>query len=95
MSSRKKLPNSTLGARAELLVAAHLLGLGYNVFRNVAACGPVDIVAIFGSQVIEIDCKSGRSAAWRPCRAKYRAIVDGMGNIRFVPELPSKKPKKK
>jgi hypothetical protein len=32
------------GSQGELIAAAWLLGLGYHVFRNLAASGPVDIV---------------------------------------------------
>ncbi len=37
--------DSIVGARSELLAAAWLMELGYEVFRNVSPCGPADLVA--------------------------------------------------
>ena len=52
------------GAQGELIAAAWLVGLGYQVFRNVSPCGPVDVVAwIPGSDPILIDVKSVSSTS--------------------------------
>ena len=37
--------DSILGAQSELLAAAWLMELGYEVFRNVSPCGPADLIA--------------------------------------------------
>src|SRR5262245_4735089 len=51
-----------LGARSELIACEWLLSQGYEVFRNVSATGPIDVVAIKGSEVLLLDVKSSGSA---------------------------------
>lgn len=47
------------GAQGELIAAAWLIGLGYQVFRNVSACGPADLVAWWpGEMPLLIDVKA-------------------------------------
>ena len=46
------------GAVNELRATAWLIGLGYEVCRNVSQHGPVDLVAIRGDEVILIDVKA-------------------------------------
>lgn len=43
------------GAKCELVACAWLLELGYQVFRNVAPSGNIDLVAIRDNEVIYID----------------------------------------
>ena len=46
------------GAVNELRATAWLIGLGYDVCRNVSQHGPVDLVAIRGDEVMLIDVKA-------------------------------------
>lgn len=49
-----------IGSYSELIAAAWLLERGYEVFRNVSMCGPIDIVAIKGRETLLIDVKTVR-----------------------------------
>lgn len=51
------VPQKHRGAWAELVAVAWLLERGYEVFRNVSSCGPVDIVALKGGETVLIDVK--------------------------------------
>ena len=55
--------NSTshTGAAGELLVCAFFLSHGLEVFRNVAASGPADVVLQNGDKFLAVDVKSVRS----------------------------------
>lgn len=46
------------GAASEALAIAHLLRNGFEVFRNVAATGPIDLVAIKDGKTTLIDVKT-------------------------------------
>ncbi len=48
------------GAYSELAAAVYLLKQGYEVFRNLSPCGPVDLVAIRDDEILQIDVKSTR-----------------------------------
>lgn len=54
------MDTGTKGAYNELVATAWLLNNGYQVFRNVSACGPVDLVAMKNSETILIDVKQGQ-----------------------------------
>ena len=51
------VPQKHRGGWAELVACAWLLELGYEVFRNVSAVGPIDMVAIKGKETLLIDVK--------------------------------------
>src|SRR5688572_690616 len=51
------VPNKHRGGWAELIASAWLLERGYEVFRNVSAVGPIDLVAIRGDETLLIDVK--------------------------------------
>lgn len=53
----ENLRQSRLGAYNELIAASWLMALGYEVFRNVAPVGPVDIVGIKDGSVELFDVK--------------------------------------
>jgi hypothetical protein len=46
------------GAVSELRAAIWLLNQGYEVFRNVSAHGPMDLVAIKGQEILRLDVKT-------------------------------------
>jgi hypothetical protein len=46
------------GARSELLACVWLLEQGYEVFRNVSACGPMDLIAIKDGVTLFLDVKT-------------------------------------
>lgn len=48
----------TKGAVSELIAATWLLNQGYQVFRNVSAAGPFDLVALRPGETIYIDVKT-------------------------------------
>lgn len=49
---------SRKGALCELIACMWLLSEGYEVFRNVAPCGPADLVVFKNNEIIKIDVKS-------------------------------------
>jgi hypothetical protein len=55
------------GAAAELLASAWLIGFGYQVFRNLSAAGPADLVAWCPetSETLFVDVKSANSILTR------------------------------
>lgn len=74
-----KLCHVHLGARGELVASAWLLGLGYEVFRNVSGAGPADL-AIWHPHTDErhlIDVKTHGSG---------RICADGMKSAPAVPK---------
>ncbi len=56
------LPFGAKGAYAELKATLWLIENGHFVFRNVSPHGPVDLVAIKGTEVLLIDVKTGSTA---------------------------------
>jgi hypothetical protein len=50
------------GAAGELLASAHLMGLGYHVFRALAASCPCDLIAYKEGEVLRVEVKSIRYA---------------------------------
>ena len=58
MGRRISIEPKHRGAVNELRATAWLIGLGYEVCRNVSQHGPVDLVAIRGDEVILIDVKA-------------------------------------
>ena len=51
------VPDKHRGGWGELIASAWLLAQGYEVFRNVSAMGPIDLVAIRDSKTLLIDVK--------------------------------------
>lgn len=56
------VPRPQMGAYSELLACAHLLAKGLQVFRNVAAHGPADLITLdpVTGETIKWDVKSCR-----------------------------------
>ena len=76
------------GAYSELSAASYFLARGYEVFRNVAASGPVDIVIMRDGKYTPIDIKSTNSAYVRADGTKCYNIkmelrLDGVWQIGF------------
>jgi hypothetical protein len=59
----QKAPPKHRGAHAELIACAHLLREGYEVFRNISACGIADLVAWKDGKLWPVDVKSGSAGA--------------------------------
>jgi hypothetical protein len=59
----QKPPAKHRGAHAELIACAWLLEQGYEVFRNVSACGSADLIACKDGELLRIDVSSGRRTA--------------------------------
>jgi hypothetical protein len=55
---RHRLQTKHVGARSELIGCCWLLEQGYEVFRNVSPCGPIDLVAVKKGEVLLLDVKS-------------------------------------
>jgi Holliday junction resolvase len=53
-----ELSKGTKGSLAELRVCCHLIGLGFQVFRNQSSNGPTDLVALRGRRTIRVQVKS-------------------------------------
>lgn len=46
------------GAHSEMMASAYLLGLGYEVYRNVSQHGAIDLIAIGNDETLHIDVKT-------------------------------------
>lgn len=58
------IPTGSVGAIAEMLVSADLLGRGYHVFRSVSPCCPCDLIAMrAGEPPLMIEVKTGYANA--------------------------------
>jgi hypothetical protein len=67
-----ELPSGKTGAVSELLVCAHLLRLGFDVFRAVSQSAPCDIIATKGNDVRRIEVRTG----WRKRDGTLKAYID-------------------
>ena len=63
------------GAVNELRATAWLIGLGYEVCRNVSQHGPVDLVAIRGDEVVLVDVKATQVRQRDGTMRLYRRIT--------------------
>lgn len=72
------------GSALELIACAWLLKTGYQVFRNVAPQGPIDIVATKGGSVLKIDVKkaSYRTGCFCIASGQIRKIKQLMSDVR-------------
>ena len=66
-------PGKHMGARSELIACVWLLNRGYEVFRNVSAHGPIDVIAVRGDVVLRFDVKT--EAKQNQFRAQARTGV--------------------
>jgi hypothetical protein len=53
-----ELSKGTKGSLAELRVSCHLIGLGFQVFRNLSVNGPTDLLAVRGRRIVRVQVKS-------------------------------------
>lgn len=89
------LSKNKVGGIAELSVCADLLKRGYEVFRNVSSDGKVDVIAIKGKQILDIDIKTGYKVLngnllypKNKIEAKYVAVFVHKDNeIHYVPKI--------
>lgn len=79
----KKLSTGERGAVAELKACVWLLGLGYDVFRNVTPNGKFDIVAIRGSEIRKIDVTTMLPNESH-CKSKREYARANGGNVVYV-----------
>lgn len=97
--SRTMCVTST-GAHAELQVCAHLLSLGYDVFRSVSPAARCDLIASsrtdYRTMRIEVRCaeRNGKGrlvfSTHSPAESfDHMALVLRDGSILFQPELPA------
>ncbi len=52
---------SKLGSFSELIAATWLMKQGYEVYRNLSACGKVDLLAERNGELIKIDVKTAHT----------------------------------
>lgn len=69
------IPSGTIGAIAELRVSAHLLRLGYEVFRAVSMHCSCDLVISKSGKTARVEVKSRRRNA-RNIRADILAVLE-------------------
>lgn len=91
------LSTGTVGAIAELFVAADMLRRGYNVFRAVSPSSPVDIVAVSRLGVsLRVEVKTGSKAVdgrlifGRGDNSKYDVLavyIPSDGAVAYHPEV--------
>lgn len=72
---RKPPDEKHIGAQTELVACAYLLGEGYEVFRNVSACGTADLIACKGDKVLRIDVKSGKTPKLKPAQEQEGIVI--------------------
>ena len=76
---QENLTQGRLGAHNELIAATWLLRQGYEVFRNVAPVGPVDIVGIKDGKIELFDVKTAYRSGDRIIRAKFSPEQKALG----------------
>jgi len=88
----REISTSTIGAAAELRVCAHLLELGYEVFRSMSPNCTCDMVIGKGGIAASVEVKSG--ARWRDwpsnrenISADILAVVDDCDVSYFVQQV--------
>jgi Holliday junction resolvase len=88
------------GAISELIACAWLLEQGYEVFRNVSACGLADLVAFKDGATLLIDVKTANKGARVPLKPEQFAAgvvaiyvkTDGDCELILEPPLSRAKP---
>ena len=94
-----KYPTSVVrGAASELLASAHLMSLGYHVFRALAANCPFDLFAYKDGETLRVEVKSSTyrpDDRYNPSFPKPRndewdilAIVTHCGTVSLIPFSP-------
>jgi hypothetical protein len=81
-----KPSRGTVGAANELRIAANLLFLGFQVFRNLSPNGAHDLLAVRGRTILRVQCKSSLNGQhkWLRCGGNdLLVIVGGDGELRY------------
>jgi hypothetical protein len=81
-----KAPTKHRTAETELAACLFLLREGYEVFRNISACGTADLIACKGDKVLRIDVKSGSAPKLTPEQESEGVVilhVDEHGHCEF------------
>ena len=100
------IPRRSVGASAELVVAADLLNRGYQVFRSVSAHAECDLVILKDGRLLTVEVRTSQrkmsgEVSLSPLNVRMRAdigaIVVFMGRteITYVPPLPCTNPAQK
>lgn len=55
----ERKPTHRRGAHSEMVAAAWAYGQGFDVFRNQAPSGPIDLILVKGRETIRCDVKTG------------------------------------
>lgn len=93
------IPSASRGAVSELLVCAHLLTRGYEVFRAQSAACSCDLIALRSGQMYRIEVRSATrnlngqlTYPWRDQkdlgRSDVLATVEPNGTITYMPDMP-------
>lgn len=75
------------GTMGELIVAADLIARGYEVFKNVAVHGKVDLIAWKAGRCLTIQVKCQRRAVTIKTAAEVVAIVLPSHRVIYTPEV--------
>lgn len=65
LARREDTSQGTVGTVSELIVAAHLLNCGYDVFRSMSPHASCDLVALKGGRTIKIEAKTAEMKSGR------------------------------
>ena len=92
------IPSGTIGAIAELVVAADLMRRGYEVYRAISPCSGADLVVLCGSKMLRIEVRTGHRTIgglkWPKTPRDhgrydhYAVVLHSTGEIFYEPALP-------
>jgi hypothetical protein len=63
------------GSWAELTACTYLLSEGYEVFRNVSVCGPIDLLACKDGEILRIDVSSSSFKQLSPEQVQMGVVI--------------------
>jgi hypothetical protein len=74
------ISKGTKGSIAELRIAANLMALGWQVFRNLSPNGSTDMVGVKGRVILKIQVKSSLNGQYQNLRAGNNQLLAIIGS---------------
>ena len=79
-----KMSNSTKGAAGELVVAADLMAMGWDVYRALSPAAPCDLVILRKGRVLRIEVRTGYRVADGSVRAVEQPQDAGRYDVKAI-----------
>jgi len=73
------ISKGTKGSIAELRIAANLMSLNWQVYRNLSPNGATDMIAVKGRTVLKIQVKSSMNGQYKNLRAGSNQLLAIIG----------------